>query len=562
MHATKKTALLCYIGLCCCIPLNLLAISDQLPRAMSAETALSIAKDTARNAPDAAIEIIEALLEEHQSGNQDSVYVQSQYILGLAAFYKGNFLASAHYYETALNTAYSEQHEDFAERCYNNLGLNQQKLGNEEGALLSFTQSARLAQTRGDSFSVYQTYINIGFLYTELLDYPKAFHYLNQAADYFGRSEDAYYLGLAWQNMGVAYSSTQQKENAIAYLEKAIHQFDELSAGYDRTQAQLDLLNVLIEFGEARRASQLLRTVKADIDEAAPLYFKATIHFVEARLLKQTGKWEQSATHLGQALHLYREAGDQRGVMMTFWELALLEGMKKQFSVQSVYLDSFWKHVNLSFNEQKASAASEYESIFNLYKKESEIKTIKIALARQRMISLGSIALAILAVGMIIIIILRRSIQEKNKGLFSLNKQLLKESPIARPPAPNEENQSEATEEEAKFQALFEEVHSQVVKEQLYLDKDLTIDRLAYKTGINSTYLSHAISTGNDSNYNNYINQLRVKEAQKLILDPVKRKLGIEKIASLAGFSSKNTFYKQFKKHTSMTPGEFEKMSR
>jgi len=529
---------------------------------MSAETALSIAKDTARNAPDAAIEIIEALLEEHQGGNQDSVYVQSQYILGLAAFYKGNFLASAHYYETALNTAYSEQHEDFAERCYNNLGLNQQKLGNEEGALLSFTQSARLAQTRGDSFSVYQTYINIGFLYTELLDYPKAFHYLNQAADYFGRSEDAYYLGLAWQNMGVAYSSTKQKENAIAYLEKAIHQFDELSAGYDRTQAQLDLLNVLIEFGEARRASQLLRTVKADIDEAAPLYFNATIHFVEARLLKQTGKWEQSATHLGQALHLYREAGDQRGVMMTFWELALLEGMKKQFSVQSVYLDSFWKHVNLSFNEQKASAASEYESIFNLYKKESEIKTIKIALARQRMISLGSIALAILAVGMIIIIILRRSIQEKNKGLFSLNKQLLKESPIARPPAPNEENQSEATKEEAKFQALFEEVHSQVVKEQLYLDKDLTIDRLAYKTGINSTYLSHAITTGNDSNYNNYINQLRVKEAQKLILDPVKRKLGIEKIASLAGFSSKNTFYKQFKKHTSMTPGEFEKVSR
>jgi tetratricopeptide (TPR) repeat protein len=562
MHNTTKAVLLCCIGLCYCIPFNLCAISNQLPHTTSVPAALSTAKDTARSAPDVAIQIIEALLEEHQGSDQDSVYSRSQYILGLASYFKGDFLASAHYYETALTTAYSEQHRDFAERCYNNLGLNQQKLGNEEGALASFTQSAQLAQTRGDSFSVYQTYINIGFLYTELLDYPQAFHYLNQAADYFGRSGDAYYLGLTWQNMGVAYSSTQQKEDAIAYLEKAIQQFDELSAGYDRTQAQLDLLNVLIEFGETRQAGQLLETVKADIDETAPLYFKATIEFVQARLFKQTGKWRQSAEHLGQALRLYREIGDQRGIMMTFWELALLEGMKKQFSAQSVYLDSFWKHVNLSFNEQKASAASQYESVFNLYKKESEIKTIKIALARQRLISLGSIGLAALAVGVVVIIMLRRSIQEKNKGLFGLNKQLLKESPIARAPAPNEKNSSEEVETQAKFQALYEEVHSQVVKEQLYLDKDLTIDRLAYKTGINTTYLSQAISTGNDSNYNGYINQLRVKEAQKLILDPVKRKLGIEKIASLAGFSSKNTFYKQFKKHTGMTPGEFEKMAR
>lgn len=562
MHNTTKAVLLCYIALCYFIPFNLGAISNQLPQAMSVPDALSVAKDTARSAPDVAAQIIEALLASHQGRDRDSVYGQSQYILGLAAYYKSDFLASAHYYEEALNTAYAQQHKDFEERCYNNLGLNQQNLGNEEGALASFMQSARLAQIRADSSSVYQTYINIGFLYTELLDYPQAFHYLNQAADYFSRSRDVYYLALTWQNMGVAYSLTKEKENAIAYLEKAIHQFDELSAGYDHIQAQLDLLNVLIEFGETQQARQLLRTVNANIDENSPLYFKATINFVQARLLKQTGKWKQSAEFLRQALHLYREIGDQRGIMMAFWELALLEGLKKQFASQSVYLDSFWKHVNLSFNEQKASAASQYESIFKLYKKESEIKTIKIALARQRLISLGGIALAAFAIGVIVIIMLRRSIQDKNKGLFGLNKQLLKESKISRVPTPNEENTSEEVKAQAKFQTMYKEIHTQVVNEQLYLDKDLTLDRLAYKTGLNSTYLSQAISTGNDSNYNVYINQLRVKEAQKLILDPVKRKLGIEKIASLAGFSSRNTFYKQFKKHTGMTPGEFEKMAR
>lgn len=51
-----------------------------------------------------------------------------------------------------------------------------------------------------------------------------------------------------------------------------------------------------------------------------------------------------------------------------------------------------------------------------------------------------------------------------------------------------------------------------------------------------------------------YINEVRIKKAIELLEDG---KFNIKKISELTGYNSLNNFYKHFKLHTGLTPGEY-----
>ena len=96
-------------------------------------------------------------------------------------------------------------------------------------------------------------------------------------------------------------------------------------------------------------------------------------------------------------------------------------------------------------------------------------------------------------------------------------------------------------------------------KEKAFLDKDITLPGLANKIGIREHDLSKAINHLLEINFFDYINKQRVEEAKKLLLRPDNQQYTVEHIGKLAGFSSKATFYRAFKKQTGRTPSAYQK---
>lgn len=92
--------------------------------------------------------------------------------------------------------------------------------------------------------------------------------------------------------------------------------------------------------------------------------------------------------------------------------------------------------------------------------------------------------------------------------------------------------------------------------EQLYLDPLLNIDRLAKKAGYPEYLISLVINHSYDLTFREYINSLRVNQAQILLKD-VNNKSTILDIAYECGFVSKSTFNSSFKRITQQTPSAF-----
>lgn len=91
---------------------------------------------------------------------------------------------------------------------------------------------------------------------------------------------------------------------------------------------------------------------------------------------------------------------------------------------------------------------------------------------------------------------------------------------------------------------------------QEHYDEKIGLSDLADKFDINNAYLSRIFKKETGVGLTDYINGIRVKEAQKLILETNKK---MYEIAELTGFNNTQRFFSIFKKHVGQSPGDFRK---
>ena len=98
-----------------------------------------------------------------------------------------------------------------------------------------------------------------------------------------------------------------------------------------------------------------------------------------------------------------------------------------------------------------------------------------------------------------------------------------------------------------------------MTEDRLFLDQDLNLQDLAKRVKTNSVELSAVINQQFHQNFNDYINALRVEEFIRLSQDQQRQHLTFLSNAYDAGFSSKSTFNRAFKKLKGTSPGVYLK---
>lgn len=106
--------------------------------------------------------------------------------------------------------------------------------------------------------------------------------------------------------------------------------------------------------------------------------------------------------------------------------------------------------------------------------------------------------------------------------------------------------------------ALMKQIEDYVEGTESFMSAELTIIDLAEKLKVHPKRISAAINTVLNINFNTYINQHRIKKAERLLKNKSAENYSIEGIGKEVGFNSKSAFYSAFKKITGMTPTAYK----
>jgi AraC-like DNA-binding protein len=95
--------------------------------------------------------------------------------------------------------------------------------------------------------------------------------------------------------------------------------------------------------------------------------------------------------------------------------------------------------------------------------------------------------------------------------------------------------------------------------DKIYTQTDLRITTLSELLQTNRTYISRLINAEFGMNFNEFVNQYRVREAEKLLSSEAHDSYTLDYIAEEVGFGNGNSFARAFKEYKGVTPGQFRK---
>ncbi len=98
-----------------------------------------------------------------------------------------------------------------------------------------------------------------------------------------------------------------------------------------------------------------------------------------------------------------------------------------------------------------------------------------------------------------------------------------------------------------------------MTENEYYLDHNLTIATFAREVNISPRKISTCINQDLGKNFNEWVNDFRVKKAKELLERDTDYRLSIEGIGLESGFKSRSALYAAFKNKLGCSPGEFRK---
>jgi AraC-like DNA-binding protein/Tfp pilus assembly protein PilF len=529
-----------------------------------------------------------------QEGGMDDRLREARrlYEQGNLAYEQSDYPLARNSYERAYKLMEDSDSSLFLSDVLTSLGIVYDYLGVYERSMSCYQQSLQLAIRLGDQQRMSCAINNIGALYFFWKKYDAALDYYEWSLRIETETGNLQGMAGSYENIGIVYKNLGEMEKALkSYLQSLeINQQLKDTIGISTTYDNLGSL--LLESGEPEQAQQYFR-LALGLQHAINDRLGITFSLIGiSQALKAQGKKQES-------LNMAFEAATEAESIGLYTQLQIIyeiiAGLSEETGAYAQACSYYRKYsavkdsvFSVNAHRQMIEMKTRYET--DRKDRELEIQKLKIdkqqaQIGRDRYILLSVIGLMLFIAGFTILLSFWY-IQKKNALRILMRQNLeivrreqelksLKTEDTAMPelessldPEPEQDSEkllpagekysgSQLTEEHK--QHLIQRLSYYTEQEKVYLDSQLNIEALASMMKTNRRYLSQVINEVYRVNFNQFINDFRVKEARRMLLDQEYRHLSIEGIATSVGFNSRVSFINAFKKVTGLTPSYFQK---
>lgn len=510
---------------------------------------------------DKAKEYAETALKLARENNLSDVEIGALSNLGVLYFNQGDKNQAINYYQEALDKAVETNNSKKIALLSTNLGIAYKDLADYTKAIEFFQKSIDIREKTGDKSGIAFSLHMIGIVYNEWGDAEQALEYYNKSLKIKEELGDNFGIIFSMNALGQIYDQNKEYENALECFNKALGLSEKL--GNDRLISGA-LNNVGAMYMNLNRHSEAIDSYKKSIEIKRRLNDNEGI----VSTLENIGQLYLDQKKYTEAIKYFRES-----ISMTETYNLTTHGLKGYKLISGAYaglgnnakaLEYFRKYTfqkDSIFSKEKHEQIVEMQTKYETEKKEHEIallnaeKEIKDISLKQQKVYTASLAIGLIVVLVFLLIL---GIQYKQK-ICAFRELVHKNQELIRNESNSERKYEKSNLQNEEMEKLVLNVKTKMNEEKVFLNPGININELSKELNTNSKYLSQAINSIYNVNFNNFVNQYRIKEAQKLLSDKEKNILSIEGIATSVGFNSKATFNTAFRKYTGVTPSFYKK---
>jgi AraC-like DNA-binding protein len=553
--------------------------------------------------PDSARKLAESASALAKTSRHFELYSSALNIIGVTFYVQGELERAMQMYQKSLETLISggyPEHEQF--NVLQNMGRIFLSKGNYEQGIPLLKRSLEIARRAKDPEEISLALLGLGQAYFELNKQEATLSYFYQALYYAKKTNDKLRISQLYNDLGNVYYAQNNFSLALKlYKESKVLK----EAINDETGLPTIVMNIGCVYealGDNPTVDRQADGIQSAYTLAGNYYDSALVMARELNLrnteslvlnnigtvLIKTGDSEGGVLKCKAALEIAEKTGTliyQRDACS-----CLSKGYKKLKNYEQAlhYTERYTALKDSIFNEENERKLTQLQSEQNQklqdYKQQAavdhqkQLNQIELNQERNKIrILLSLLGLTILIIG--VFYWQRMKIQHNYEELVHKNMELMASeaeilrikqeiisSPVLEEPKTptsakaKKESKSALSQEQTKF--LSHEIDLLLVQQKLYLNHDLTLQQLTERLNSNSNYVSRVINELYDKNFSSLINELRVKEARRLLSDAQNNHLTIEAIAHKVGFNSIPSFNIAFKKFTGVSPSFFKTSSQ
>ena len=412
-----------------------------------------------------------------------------------------------------------------------------------------FLESLGYARKRNDKLAVVSALSNLASSMTNIHD-TTGLKYALEGYQLAKSTGSAYQQPYALVNIVLQMKYKKQYAEATQWIDTLRQVTSPTFMNVTVNTLQADLYRVT---NKLEKANHYIDLAIATADTATTLLFmeKENAYLGKANVLCMQGRGEESI----QWIEKLEKLSQQTGFSIPKTEITKLYAINYEnmgnYQKALEYRNRQIEILNDNTNSDRIKIQKAKEVALNIAQKDIEIEHHRTHAQMMEWLFSGSTVFIVLLIGLCAYIY---NMYRKQHRLMEVVVERSK------PQEPAEEKHEQTA--DSKHAELFSRIKYELDDNKMFLDPTLTRESLAKHLGTNRTYITEAVTQMTGMNFPQYINRLRINEAERQLRDKGTNVTNFARFGESLGFVSLNAFRTAFKQQTGMTPSAYREIAK